>query len=1126
MQTVLRIGIWTLASIIVLLATAYLYLRNADLSVYEPQIESLLSKETGHDFDIAGDFEIRFGRVTHVTAEGISVRNADWQPDATILTVGQFSVSVDLWSLVTGPIVIENLHVRDVILRLERKQDGSANWHSRSEPSTEASQGPFDRNLVAFRELRVEGVQFSFVDAKRPKPLNVILTHLTLDPDAANVLDLDLEATINELPLQANGELGPWPNLVDGQDVFADVKLSLGRSNLVIDGHIADLVALEGIEASIEVFGPTIDRVIDALGMPPFAAGEFRVVTHIAQGDSVNLVNVDGNLGAITVSADGSVDSFVAPGNAEFRFDFAGPDAKYVAEVFGIEGLVQAPFDVAGQFRLRGSRFALVDTTAQFAAGEIGIDGWVDLRRGATPDGDVTVSASGPDLSQVAALSGIRGIPADPFSLSGRIRKQGAAWGFDDFRFEAGANRLSVDGEMDSSNGATDEISVTASGPDVSIFLAMAGLQGLPASRYDISVRLLPDEAGVKLENGIAVLGENRLEIDGVLGLRDGLSGTGLEIRASGPELQHIALLADVSYLPAGAFDLSGHATVRGDTLRIVDARIAIAAIEASASGTVELDSADPDVDLQLAASGPDLAALAKLDFLQKFPGESFEVSGRLRGSAGDLRLDGIDASVGELRATVDGRLGRDRETADLRVSADAPDAAFLEKLSGVESLPEGVMHLGGRIEKTHTDLEFSDTEFRVGEYVFSADGTLSRSPGSNRSDLRFSLSGPELRQIGLPFGYGGLPRKNFTISGEVNGTPAGFAVDNLIARIGENDISAAFKTDLRDKPEITGDISSTFVDLESRLIQQEDSQADTTSDVEKEFFFFNQPIDNRWLHIANVDIDMRAGRAILSRADIRDVRIRLRLWDGILDIDPISFRELTGSVHGRFHLEPDGDGYSLDAAIAADNMHIGLRMPETDDRLALPRLDGNLELRGSGKSLHEILASSYGLIDLRQGAGQVRKSITSEIFGDLIIEVVRKINPLSRTETHTKLECGIYRVNIQDGMATIDNIALQSDRLTVVASGTVDLDTEQLNVTLRSKTREGIGVSIGGVVNSFLKLGGTLQKPRIQLDPTSSVTTGGVAVATGGLSLLAKGLWDRVSAESDICKGLAISGN
>ena len=72
--------------------------------------------------------------------------------------------------------------------------------------------------------------------------------------------------------------------------------------------------------------------------------------------------------------------------------------------------------------------------------------------------------------------------------------------------------------------------------------------------------------------------------------------------------------------------------------------------------------------------------------------------------------------------------------------------------------------------------------------------------------------------------------------------------------------------------------------------------------------------------------------------------------------------------------------------------------------------------------------------------------------------------------------------------------------------------------LVLGTKTREGLGLSVGDVANSFVKIGGTLKNPALGVDATGSVTTTGAAIATGGLSLLAKGLWDRVTAELDIC--------
>jgi hypothetical protein len=81
MRKVLRFSLWALGVFAVLLAGTYLYLRNADLSVYEDQIEGFLSDAIGHKVDFDGLFELRFGMLTEVTAEEIKLTNIDWQPD-------------------------------------------------------------------------------------------------------------------------------------------------------------------------------------------------------------------------------------------------------------------------------------------------------------------------------------------------------------------------------------------------------------------------------------------------------------------------------------------------------------------------------------------------------------------------------------------------------------------------------------------------------------------------------------------------------------------------------------------------------------------------------------------------------------------------------------------------------------------------------------------------------------------------------------------------------------------------------------------------------------------------------------------------------------------------------------
>jgi uncharacterized protein involved in outer membrane biogenesis len=274
-------------------------------------------------------------------------------------------------------------------------------------------------------------------------------------------------------------------------------------------------------------------------------------------------------------------------------------------------------------------------------------------------------------------------------------------------------------------------------------------------------------------------------------------------------------------------------------------------------------------------------------------------------------------------------------------------------------------------------------------------------------------------------------------------------------------------------------------------------------------------------MQAANVDIAVKTDYLMLPLGDLQDFHIGLKLWDGALNIEPISFRESEGSVSGSIYLGPVSEGYELAVMLNAENMHISLLAGADQDRKTVPPVSGQIEFKGAGNSAHDLMESLNGNVALTYDSGLVRDFGGQRLFGDLVLQIFRTLNPLHSEQEYTTLNCAIYDIAIKDGVATIENTALQTGKMLVIARGNVNFGTEKLNLSIRATPREGLGISIGGIANSFLKLGGTLRSPKLQVDPTGSMTTTGAAVATGGLSLLAKGLWDRAKASADICEDL-----
>jgi hypothetical protein len=111
-----------------------------------------------------------------------------------------------------------------------------------------------------------------------------------------------------------------------------------------------------------------------------------------------------------------------------------------------------------------------------------------------------------------------------------------------------------------------------------------------------------------------------------------------------------------------------------------------------------------------------------------------------------------------------------------------------------------------------------------------------------------------------------------------------------------------------------------------------------------------------------------------------------------------------------------------------------------------------------------------------------------------------------------------VFLVDLEDGLATLEPLAVRTSKMTVVGHGEIAFATEKLDLSWAAKPRKGVGLSASAVTNPFVKLGGTLADPALDVKPIQSVTATGAAVATAGFSILARGLWDRATAERKVC--------
>src|SRR4030095_6168225 len=95
-------------------------------------------------------------------------------------------------------------------------------------------------------------------------------------------------------------------------------------------------------------------------------------------------------------------------------------------------------------------------------------------------------------------------------------------------------------------------------------------------------------------------------------------------------------------------------------------------------------------------------------------------------------------------------------------------------------------------------------------------------------------------------------------------------------------------------------------------------------------------------------------------------------------------------------------------------------------------------------------------------------------------------INPFRTRDPSTELVCAVVRFPIANGTARVDrSIAMETDKLGVSASGTLDFRNETLDFQFNPKVRKGISIDIAGLnLADLVRVTGPFASPHVAICP------------------------------------------
>ncbi len=287
------------------------------------------------------------------------------------------------------------------------------------------------------------------------------------------------------------------------------------------------------------------------------------------------------------------------------------------------------------------------------------------------------------------------------------------------------------------------------------------------------------------------------------------------------------------------------------------------------------------------------------------------------------------------------------------------------------------------------------------------------------------------------------------------------------------------------------------------------------------QYFFDDDHLPFDLIPYANGRMNFRIAQLVLpNQASIKNLNAVLKFNGDQLNVQDYSFELGNGRAQGslllgKFHSEVP----NLSISGYAQGFTLEQIIPDAKSKLSGGDARIGFNLKSSGNSLHQLASKANGKVQISVGQATLASTFLNK-GGDFVITVMDAVNPLRKKTTETVLECAVAYLPINNGLVSIaDSVGVETDRLNVILSGSINLNNEAINLNIYP--REKSGITLGVDLANLVKLQGTLQNPSAGVDQAAVVKSAvsiGLGFLTGGASILAENA-KSMATKSQPCK-------
>lgn len=394
--------------------------------------------------------------------------------------------------------------------------------------------------------------------------------------------------------------------------------------------------------------------------------------------------------------------------------------------------------------------------------------------------------------------------------------------------------------------------------------------------------------------------------------------------------------------------------------------------------------------------------------------------------------------------------------------------------------------------------------------------------------NLQLAVEGPSPHRLS---GLLGLPLPElppYSVSGDLDLDGQRWSLTDINGAVGDSDLNGRLALDSGVRPpQISGELQSDTLDIaDLGVLVGAESDPETETGEEqasdknaRQFILPSEPVvTSAW---QDISVDIRYQGESVRAADIplSDVLIEFSLADGHGHFNPVRFGVGDGRVDFNLDLDsrPEVPEGTLQLEVRSVNLQKALsEWSMAEDSVGTVGGQGKFWLKGA--SVAELLGSADGGMVILMRDGKL-DALLVELAG---LDVAQAFSSWVSNRDAIPIGCSYLDLQSRDGVATIDTLAIDTEDTRFSGTGTVNMNTETVDVTVHAYPKDFSVLSVNAPLHlrgTFADLEPDLPAGDIGLQVVASAALAAVAAPVAALIPLL----DLGSGEgSPYCNGLA----